>query len=318
MKINYVLQLVLLHVSFNVFANSNENYEWVTIKKNHALSEIKVTGRVIPQEGAIKFESSHLQGRISQYKVKEGDQVKKGASLFTISSAECISLREEKKIAFDKSLSDMYQGLIKRESELGIKLNSDSCDIIATSSGVVTKRFFEIGALFNIGDNLMTILNNKRLTVEFDLPEQDLSKVHNGQIVEFKLASHENQIFRTTIKSIVPTVDPISRTVKVKVDERKLEIFGTLESMVFGGILCQASDESFSVPSKALVFKNNSHFLIIGPKENPKPIEVTIVEEYKDNSSIQPKHKDDLTEKDLVASKQVIFLMNRMADGSTL
>src|ERR1700692_2164469 len=93
-------QLTLPLLLFAMVAGADEkDYQWAKVEVAELNSGIKVTGRMIPQDGALNIESSRVAGRILSILRREGDRVYIGTPLFEVSSAECFSLIEEKKVA---------------------------------------------------------------------------------------------------------------------------------------------------------------------------------------------------------------------------
>ena len=77
------------------------------------------------------------------------------------------------------------------------------------------------------------------------------------------------------------------------------------------------SQESLlKVPTEALIFNHNRQFVIKGSDTSPLPVEVHVVSETDDVSSIRPLKDGELKAGDQVASKGAIFLFKKL--GSTL
>lgn len=309
--------LLIATWTFVVHADERE-YEWSKVEVASSSATVKVTGRMIPQDGALNIESSRVQGRILSILKREGEKVFPGTPLFSISSAECFSLLEEKKVAKEKKISELSDGVAKREHGLGLTVNANDCRIVATHAGVVTKRSIESGGAFNPGDPLVTILDIRRLTSELDVPERDLGKVRTGQVVHFKLAADSNTNYTTTIVDVVPTIDATSRTTKVRLLPVKLKSASTLDALIFGEIETGTKESILRVPSEALVFSHNRQYVVKGPLEKAVAIEVTLISEEDDYSSIRPRNAGELTEGNAVATRGAIFLMKKIGVRSTL
>jgi len=306
----------LTFYSFFLISSANaEVYGWKPLKVSQFSSSVRVTGRVTPQEGALNIESARITGRILTILSREGDRVQAGTPLFEISSAECLSLGEERKVAEKRDIPDLIQGVNTRETQLGISLKDDRCRIVASHAGSVTKRSVESGTAFNVGDTLMTILDTHRLSVELDLPERDLSRVKAGQKVSFQVAADPAHTMTTKVKAVVPAIDVASRTARVRLDPVPLASKASLDGLIYGQIETGTKEPVFKIPSRALVFNRDSRFVIKGPENLPQAVEVEVLGESGDGTSVRPKQAGLLKDGDEIATENAIFLMKKINEG---
>ena len=314
--------LSLLHLAVFLMAMpkfsyaADSQYDWKPIEKSNSVSGVNVTGRVVPQDGALNIESARVQGRILAILRREGELITEGMPLYSISSAECFSLLEERRVATTKQLSELLKGVEKREKQLGLKLEGDRCYVISSHAGVLTKRNMESGSSFNPGDALATTLDTKRLTIELDVPERDQSHVKAGQKVVFQFASNPGQLFSTRVQNVVPTIDPTTRTSKARLTPMRLPPNVSLDALVFGEVDTGRHEPILKVPSSALVFNHNQQFVISGGSVKPVAVAVQVVSETDSMSAVRPARVGDLNEGDLIATKGAIFLYKKLSDES--
>lgn len=306
---------VALALSLSCQAAYGEEYGWTKVKTASFTSSIRVTGRVTPQEGALNIESARVQGRILNIIAREGDQVAVGAPLFVINSAECLSLTEEARVAEKRQVDDLVEGVHKRAKQLGLNIKNDRCEIVSSYTGSVTKRNVESGATFNAGETLLTVLDTKRLGVEFDISERDLARVHAGQRVEFKIASDPKKVYSTTVKTVVPAIDAVSRTARVRINEIPLGSSANLDGLVFGEVETGTNEKVLVVPSQSVVFNQGSRYVVKGPEASASAVEVDVIGETNLTSSVKPKASGALREGDEVATSHAIFIFRKL-DGS--
>jgi Cu(I)/Ag(I) efflux system membrane fusion protein len=288
------------------------DYDWKPVEKNSSASGVNVTGRVVPQDGAMTIESARVQGRVLAILRREGESVAEGTPLFSISSAECFSLMEEKRVAVSKQVQDLIDGVQNRERHLGLKLKDDQCYAVSSHAGILTKRSMESGSSFNVGDSLATILDINRLTIELDVPERDQARVKPDQKVDFQFASNPGKVFTTKVQNVVPTIDPTTRTSKARLVPVKLPKNISLEALVFGEIDTGHHDPILNVPSSALVFYHNQQFVIRKADPDPVAVAVQVLNETDLQNSIRPIAENSLKEGDLVATKSAIFLFKKL------
>jgi multidrug efflux pump subunit AcrA (membrane-fusion protein) len=290
--------------------------DWKPIEKGKSFSGVSVTGRVVPQDGALNLESARVQGRVLSILKREGEHVKEGDFLYSISSGECVSLVEEKRVAEDRKIAELITSADRREKQLGIKLIHDQCMIVATHSGVITKRNLESGGVFNLGDTLATILDIHRLGIEIDISEQDQSQVKTGEKVSFQFPSHPDKKYVARIQTIVPTIDSVTRSVKARLENIALPKDTTLDALIFGEIDNGDHQTALQVPASALVFKHNQQYVISGDEKSPRAVAVQVISEADASVSIRPVKPGELKAGDLIATKGAIFIFQKL-QGAT-
>ena len=151
--------------------------QWGAVESGRNITVLRVPGKIIPKEGALSVESARLQGRVTNILKREGEAVAVGDPLFRINSAECVSLFEEKRVAEERGLQDLIAGAAARQEQLGLRVDGGQCSILATHASTIVKRQVELGAAFNIGDALATVLDvDLNLNVELDLPAAGSSR----------------------------------------------------------------------------------------------------------------------------------------------
>ncbi len=286
--------------------------DWASVGTSENLSGRAVSGRVVPQDGALNIESARVTGRVLSLLRREGEHVSEGTTLYAVSSSECYSLQEERRVANAKNITDLIEGVKKREHQLGLKLDGENCLVIASHEGILIKRNLESGAAFVIGDVLGSILNTKRLTVELDIPEKSQSIVHTGQKVTLHFASNPGQEFKGAIQDVVPTIDPTTRTSKARVTGVSLPAAIGLEALVTAEVYTGGSEKTLTVPTTALVFYRNKRFVIAGDEKTPRPVQIEILSENESLATIRPNSEKALKTGDMVLTKGALFLVRKL------
>lgn len=90
-------------------------------------------------------------------------------------------------------------------------------EILAPFDGVVTKKWAEVGDLALPGKPLIDIEDPAALQLEADVPEAIASKIQAGAVLRLRLENLAD-ILSGTVTEIAPSADPISRTLRVKLD----------------------------------------------------------------------------------------------------
>lgn len=306
---NLVTMLLFL-ISFTAWGDTN--YKTFSIESSHLTNGLRVTGRIIPIEGTLYIESARFAGRVSSMLVKEGDEVTPGRKLLAINSAECLSLYQEKKMAKSRKLEDMEKVVSVRETQLGMKAEENACFIVASKSGVITKKMVEAGSNFNIGDNLFTVINKHSLTVELDIPERDASKLKIGQKVKISRSSNPEKTYDSEINAIIPSLSTVSRTVKARLKKIVFDNNPTLDEFVYGEIALGSGDVLFKVPSSSIVFSDDKDYVLKLQNKNINKVEVTVVSEGDTFFLVKEKIIHSLKVGDTIISDGAVYQMQKM------
>ena len=273
-------------------------------------------GHVIAKEGALSIESARIQGRITKILRREGEGVTAGEALFSINSPECMSLAHELEVAEKRGLQDLIEAAKHREEQLSLSVaKNGDCRLIASHGGTLIKRQVELGAAFNIGDSLATVLDIANLGIELDIPERNLSQINRGQSVRVQLAADPEVSLKGAVSSILPTIDPVTRSGKVRLSDVTLPSRSTLDALVFAEIDTGRKQLAFKVPTSALVFSRNKQYVVKKMLKGRAAVPVDILNESASVSIVRPSEGETLRLGDEVAIKGAIFLLKKLGDN---
>lgn len=105
----------------------------------------------------------------------------------------------------------------------------------APSSGIITSYHASVGEVVEPATELLAITDMSSLWVLADVFEKDLSHVQTGKSVQVRVTSYPGRVFPARITHVADTIDPKTRTAKVRcVVENtggllKLEMFAAIE-----------------------------------------------------------------------------------------
>ncbi len=288
------------------------DHRWVLVQVGQDRQKLTVTGKVVPQNGALYVESARVQGRILAILKREGDLVQVGTPLFAINSPECFSVREELRAAQRQGLHELIEAVLRREAQLGLSVEEAQCLIRANYEGVLTRRNAEAGSAFNPGDALVSIVDVSRLAVELDIPERQLGQLRKGDMVGFYLASSPDQVHRVPVEGVIPAIDPATRTARARLAPIALPPGTTLDALVYGELDVGSDDSVLKVPSSALVFHRNRQFVVRKRRERVTVVPVVVMNETETTSAVRSVQGGELSDTDQVASKGVVFLFQKL------
>ncbi len=131
--------------------------------------------------------------------------------------------KEDLEHAKYKEEADEYE--VQRESESlnnardvlkSLELEKEKTRITAPFDGLIARRYVRVGQKVSIGDRLLWVTAMGPLEVKFTLPEQFLSKVHEGEQVAVTSADIPSQVqYMAKITQVSPVIDPSSGTIEV-------------------------------------------------------------------------------------------------------
>jgi len=204
-------------------------------------SDISMSGKIAFDETRVETIASRVAGRIDKlYANLTGIQVKQGDHLAQVYSPELVSLQQElisaasalnelstsasKLVNAEQILTATKEKMrllgfsqIEIESILERNAISDHMTIRAGQKGMIIDKFINEGDYLNVGSPLFRIADLRTVWVMLDAYESDLAWLRLGQKVEFTVEAFAGDIFNGTISLIDPVVDPLTRTVKIRV-----------------------------------------------------------------------------------------------------
>jgi Cu(I)/Ag(I) efflux system membrane fusion protein len=236
----------------------------------NASKELRLYGKIQPDERLLVSQSAHVPGRIEQLLVNvTGEKVSKGQLIARIYSPELITAQKE--LLEAKTLADKYPEVLEaaREKLRAWKLSDSQIagieksgsvktifDIYATRSGVVAERKVNAGDYVSQGQVLFDMADLSQLWAIFDVYEADLSWISMGDNVEFTTQAIPGKTFNGRISFIDPVMDPSTRVTKIRVElpnsgmQFKPEMF--VNGIVHSGQ--KSSGEQLVIPKSAVLW----------------------------------------------------------------
>lgn len=135
--------------------------------------------------------------------------------------------------------------------------------ITAPFDGVLGERIVSVGDFLDVGQSVATLSTTAPIHVEFTVPERFRGQVERGQEVEVRVEALPGKTFRGPVVFIAPTLDRITRTVKVKA------IFENENKALKPGFFCHVrlivdSTEGAAVLSEeAILPRENAFFVFV-------------------------------------------------------
>lgn len=208
------------------------NIQTTVVEKSSAKKEIRLLGRVKPDERRLYSQVSHIPGRIERLYVNfTGEKVYSGQKIVRIYSPELISAQKELFEAIKSK--DIYPQLYTASrNKLKLWKLSDKqiaaieasgvvqeqIDILSDHSGYVMSRNVELGDYIMAGGNLFDIANLSSVWVMFEAYEADIPWIHVNDRVSFNIQAIPGKDFEGKITYVDPFVSSNTRVAKVRVE----------------------------------------------------------------------------------------------------
>jgi len=232
--------------------------------------EIHLQGKIKLDERRLSNQVAQVQGRIEKlYVTFTGEKVKAGQKLASMYSPELITAQKELLEAAKRKTENPYLYEAAKRKLLQWELSArqideiessgkvkDNIDIRAEVSGVVVKRNATVGDHVKPGQSLFQIADINKVWVVFEAYESDISWLHIGDEIEFKVSAFPGETFKKQISFIDPLIDPLTRTtaVRMELDNTKLK----LKPEMFVDGIVQAklpiSKEQLIIPKSAVLW----------------------------------------------------------------
>ena len=214
------------------------------VERKFVEAQIRMVGKVDYDETRLKHITAWVPGRIDRLYVDfTGTQVIKGDHMVYLYSPELISAQAEFLQAV-KSVQNMKPDsseLIKRSIRAMLEAASeklrllgltekqietiektgqptDYITIYAPIGGIVINKHVTEGTYVQTGTKIYTIADLSQLWVQLDAYESDMMWIRYGQEVEFTTEAYPGEVFKGQISFISPTVNPRTRTIKVRLN----------------------------------------------------------------------------------------------------
>ena len=134
--------------------------------------------------------------------------------------------------------------------------------IRAPFSGWVSLRNISAGAVVNQGTEIATISDISTIKLDFTVPETMLASLRTGLPIEARSAAYGDRIFRGTIATIDPVLDPVSRAIRVRALIRNPDR-ALRPGMAMTVIVSASERQGLSVPEIAVIGEGDARFVFV-------------------------------------------------------
>lgn len=299
-------------------------------------------GTIAPKEKARIM--PRVSGRISSLKVEEGDLVQTGDPLMLIDTFDYTravenatammnqsktNLEKAKRdylrmarLFQDKTVSEQTYRDAKTVYELAqyaydqaavahkiAKRNLRECRVLAPIPGIVTSKHVNEGELVTPQTVAFMIMQMDKVKVEVDLPENAYGFMSSGNTCKIRIDALPEDSCEGSVTRIHPTIDPVSRTVKVTVTLVNPDLKLRPGMTARANVIQTARQTALFVPKSAVLQGEEGFFAYRAKAGVVEKVQIALGIEGDDVFEI----KEGLSQGDLVVIKGLTGLRDGMA-----
>ncbi|MFO8742944.1 efflux RND transporter periplasmic adaptor subunit [Legionella pneumophila serogroup 1] len=151
-----------------------------------------------------------------------------------------------------------------------------SVAVNAPIAGIIDARNINLGQAVEPNTVLFHISNRDKLLVVAQVYEEDLGKVKVGQEVNVHVLSYPKQTFPGQVTLIEPNLDPLTRTVNVRITLDNKEGLLKLGMFVRANVILTHNKAALTVPNAALLQADNQQFVFVQNGGTYKRVDVKV------------------------------------------
>ena len=257
------------------------------VQYGEIVNEVRLPGRIAVDERQINSVSAQFPGRIEKLFVNfTGQKVEKGEKLASVYSSQLITAQKEllEAAQYREQQPGIYRAA--RQKLKNWKLSEAQIDDIVQSgevrttlpilspvAGYVLERRVNKEEHVNTGSVLYEVADLSRLWVTFQVYEDKIAGLEEGDPVNFGVKAYPGEQFQAEVSFIDPVVDPATRTVTVRAtvenSQNKLKpnmlATGFVESTLYAG------KPRMSVPASAVLWTGTRSVVFVDQSSADQP-----------------------------------------------
>ncbi len=235
---------------------------------------VRTVGRVAVDETRLYKISTKFDGYIEKLYVNvTGQQISKGQALFSVYSPDLLATQQDYLLATRAAkqapsllaaarqrllLWDVTPAEIQELERTGKARKSIT--IYSPASGFVLNKIAVEGAKITAGEPLFEIANLNRVWIQADVYESELQFIRLGATATTTLSYIPGRTWTGRVTFIAPTVDPMTRTVKVRSEFENAD--GALKPDMFGDVVIQQPARQVVVVPDSAVLQTGTRSVV--------------------------------------------------------
>ncbi len=214
------------------------------VERRFVANEVRMVGKVVYDETRVKHITAWVAGRLDRLYVDfTGTTVRQGDHLVYLYSPELISAQAEllQSVKASRNAAETTSDYLARSVASTLQASREKLRLLGLTprqieeieqsgeplthltiyspiGGVVIEKKANEGMYVNTGTQIYTVADLSQVWVKLDAYESDLPWIRYGQEVQFVTEAYPGRAFTGRVSFIDPVLDPMTRTVKVRVD----------------------------------------------------------------------------------------------------
>ncbi|AQW95854.1 efflux RND transporter periplasmic adaptor subunit [Elizabethkingia anophelis] len=270
-----------------------------------------------------------FSGVVKTLNILEGDYVRKGQVIATITNPEYIRVQEQylttiSRIAFAEQEFKRQNELYKNDAGTKKNLQSSSSElrtlstqkaslarqlqmmginpasvtnasmrtglaITAPISGTISNIRAQIGSYVDVSAPVAEIIDNTSLHLDLQVFEKDLPRMRIGQIVHFKLTNNPETEYDAKVYSIGSSFENESKTIAVHCTVIGNKT-GLIDGMNITGVVSLDHSTTPAIPTEAIVEADGKFYVFIQTDKKPEAHEETESKDKKETTPAEKSH----------------------------
>lgn len=235
---------------------------------------LRAFGTVEVNERLENVSVSRIEGWIEQLNISaEGDAVNNGDLLYRVYSPDLLSAQRDYLTALNSSNKQRLESVTQRLRSIGMQDQAlaqlrqsrkviEKVPVYAESDGIVAELSVREGSYIKPGTLILRLQSYRNVWVIASVPETDLSLISNGVSAYLRFPSAPQAPSLGTVDTIYPTIDPKTRTAKVRIEVDNSE--GQLLPGAYADISFRfANKPRLSIVSEALLRDSRGGHVIV-------------------------------------------------------
>jgi len=264
------------------------NVETTVVTVQTPEKEVRMYGKVEPDERLLQSQVAHIGGRIENLYVNfTGETVTAGQVLGQIYSPGLVTAQQElleaartkdKEPALYEAAKEKLRQWKLTESQVSeieaTGTTRNTVDIVSNTGGVVIARKVNRGDYVTQGSILYEIADLSKVWIVFDAYESDLPFLHDGEKVSFGLQAMPGVNHTGKIIFIDPVIDPLTRTAGVRVEAGNRD--GSLKPGMFAtgtvSTVLKGYDNNPVIPRSSVLWTGRRSVVYVKQSDTKDPV----------------------------------------------
>lgn len=245
------------------------------VERRNLARRIDTVGYITPNESLIGHVHLRTEGWVENLTVDTiGDRVKKGQLLFSLYSPTLVNAQEEYIKALERKNNRLINASKQKLKSLGISSSQINAltksrevkrtiNIYAHHAGIVTDLLIREGMYVEPATETVSIVDLSNVWLLAEVFEQQTGWIREGQEASATVPSSPNRNWSGTVDYIYPVLDPVTRTLKVRLKfDNPDEV---LKPNMFAHVQIYSSpqENALVVPREAVIRDGNNERVIL-------------------------------------------------------